>query len=70
MTGHVFECPGCGKDIADHDQPHADNCEWELAHNVETIILRRLHDNRVAGYTLEMSREIAALLHDNCQGDI
>lgn len=31
-------------------------------HIIEGIILRRLHDERIEGYTLEMSKEIAAAL--------
>ncbi len=31
----------------------------EMARAVETIILRRLHERRVDGYTLDMSKEIA-----------
>jgi hypothetical protein len=24
----IFECPECGKDVADTDTPHAPNCAW------------------------------------------
>ena len=35
---------------------------WKaLQYEVEGVILRRLHANRIQGYTLEMSEELTAL---------
>lgn len=40
------------------DQKHV----WDaLQYEIEGVILRRLHANRVQGYTLEMSKEMTAL---------
>lgn len=40
------------------DQKHV----WRaLQYEIEGVILRRLHANRVQGYTLEMSKELTAL---------
>lgn len=40
------------------DQKHV----WRaLQYEIEGVILRRLHDQRIQGYTLEMSQELAAL---------
>lgn len=40
------------------DQKHV----WEaLQYEIEGVILRRLHANRIQGYTLEMSNELTSL---------
>jgi hypothetical protein len=37
-----------------------------LAQKLEQVILRRLYEDRVHGYTIEMSKELVAVVKEHC----
>lgn len=49
---------GRKEEIMTGDKKHVWNA---LQYEIEGVILRRLHANRIQGYTLEMSKELTAL---------